>query len=49
MGGFLFRFGVSLKDLGERLKWGWLVRRGLRVRDFFMRRGVFENGKLKIK
>jgi hypothetical protein len=37
MGGVLFRLGVRLKDWGERLRWGWLVRLGLGVRDFVLR------------
>jgi len=49
MGGFIFRLGVRFKDWGERLRWGWLVRLGLRVKDFVFRRGVIENGKIKIE
>jgi len=33
MGGFLFRFGVRLKDKGEQWKWVWLIRLGLRIRE----------------
>jgi hypothetical protein len=33
MGGFIFRLGVSLKDLGERNRWGWLIRLGLKIRE----------------
>jgi hypothetical protein len=48
MGGFVFRLGVRLKDWGERLKWNWLVRLGLGIRDFVLSYGVITNGKIKI-
>jgi hypothetical protein len=49
MGGFIFRLGVSLKDLGERIRRGWLIRLGLAIRDFVLRHGVISDGKIKIK
>jgi hypothetical protein len=49
MGGFIFRLGVSLKDSGERLRWGRLIRLGLAIRDFALRHGVIDNGKIKVK
>jgi hypothetical protein len=49
MGGVVFRLGVSLKDWGERRRWGWLIRLGLGVREFVLRRGVIEDGKIKIR
>jgi hypothetical protein len=39
MGGFIFRLGVSLKDKGEQWKCDWLIRLGLRVREFGMNHG----------
>jgi hypothetical protein len=32
MEGFIFRLGVGIKDLGERLKCNWLIRLGLNIR-----------------
>jgi hypothetical protein len=49
MGGFLYRLGICLKDRGEQRGCGWLIRLGLRIRDFVLRRGVVEDGKIKIK
>jgi hypothetical protein len=49
MGGVIFRLGQSLKDWGERLRWDWLVRLGLGMRDFIFRHGVIEDGKIKIR
>jgi len=49
MGGFLLRLGVRLKDKGEQWKCGWLIRLGLRIREFVFQRGYFENGKIKIE
>jgi hypothetical protein len=49
MGGFIFRLGVSLKDLGERLRQDWLIRLGLGIKDFVFRHGVIEDGKIKIE
>lgn len=48
MGGIIFRLGVSLKDCGERLRWDWLIRLGLGIRDFIFKRGVIEDGRIKI-
>jgi hypothetical protein len=39
MGGFVFRFGVRLKDWGERLKWVWLIGLGLKIREVVLRNG----------
>jgi len=36
MSGFICYIAVRLKDLGERRKWGWLMRLGCRLWD-----GVF--------
>jgi hypothetical protein len=30
--GFIFRRAINLKNLGERLKWPWLVRLGLKLK-----------------
>ncbi|MDR1318785.1 MAG: hypothetical protein LBJ90_04095 [Treponema sp.] len=49
MGGFIYRFGVRVKDKGEQLKWNRLIRLGLFMRDFVLRHGVIEYGKIKIK
>jgi hypothetical protein len=49
MGGFIFRLGVRLKDKGEQWGCDWLIRLGLRIREFILRHGVIENGKTKIK
>jgi hypothetical protein len=49
MGGFIFRLGDRFKDWGELLQWDWLVRLGLRIREFIFQRGVIDNGKIKIK
>jgi len=49
MGGFIFRLGVDLKDKGEQWKCDWLIRFGFSIREFVLRRGVIENGKIKIK
>jgi len=40
---FLWRRGVELKDLGERLGWDWLIGLGYRIK------GMAERGKIKIK
>ena len=48
MGGFLFRLGVRLKDKGEQRKCNWLIRLGLRIREFILEYGVIEDGKIKI-
>jgi hypothetical protein len=42
MKGIIFRLGVRLKDWGERLKCGWLVGLGLKIRE-----GVPGNEKAK--
>jgi hypothetical protein len=39
MTGFLYRRAVTLKELGERLHWDWLVRRGLSLREWVMKHG----------
>ena len=39
MEGFIFRFGVCLKDWGERLKWAWLTGLGLKIKDWVMKHG----------
>jgi hypothetical protein len=49
MGGFIFRMGVRFKDWGERLRWDWLFRLGLGMRDFIFRHGVIEDGRIKIE
>jgi hypothetical protein len=49
MGGFIFRTGGRFKDWGERLRWDWLVRLGLGMKDFIFRHGVIEDGKIKFK
>ena len=49
MGGFLYRFGVCLKDTGEQWKCDGLIRLGLRIRDYVLQNGVIKNGKIKIK
>jgi len=41
MAGFIYRLAIDLKDLGERRKWGWLVRFGYRLQ------GVAYRGKAK--
>jgi hypothetical protein len=33
MGGIIYRTGQCLKDWGERLRWGWMIRLGLWIRD----------------
>jgi hypothetical protein len=39
MGGILFRLGVRLKDKGEQLKRGWLIRLGLKIMERAMKHG----------
>jgi hypothetical protein len=39
MGGFLFRFGVRLKDKGEQWNCGWLIRFGLNIREAVLKHG----------
>jgi hypothetical protein len=39
MGGFLFRFGVGLKEKGEQWKCDWLIRFGLRIREAVLKHG----------
>jgi hypothetical protein len=39
MGGFIYRFSVRVKDKGEQLKWSWLIRLGLRIREAALRYG----------
>ena len=33
MTGFIYRRAIALKDLGERLGWGWLIRVGLGLKE----------------
>jgi hypothetical protein len=40
--GFLYRRAAGLKDLGERLRWDWLVRLGLKIREGVLRYGKAE-------
>ena len=49
MMGFFFRFGTRLKDLGERLKWGWLINLGLEIRVFVFRHWEVEDGRFRFK
>jgi hypothetical protein len=42
LSGWLYRRAINLKDAGERLRWGWLIRLGLRLRDW-----VLDHGKIK--
>jgi hypothetical protein len=39
MGGIIFRIGVRLKDRGEQLKWGLLIRLGLKIMEWVMKHG----------
>ena len=39
--GFIYRRALSLKDLGERLRWNWLIRLGYSLRE------VAYRGKIK--
>jgi hypothetical protein len=39
MGGFIFRLGVRLKELGEQWKYDWLIRLGLNIREKVLRHG----------
>jgi hypothetical protein len=48
MGGFLFRLGVSLKDKGEQWKCDRLIRFGLGIREFVLRRGMIRHGNIKV-
>jgi len=41
MSWFIYRRAIALKDMGERLKWGWLIRVGLGLK------GVAYRGKAK--
>jgi len=40
MKGFIYRFGVSIKDTGENLNCGLIIRLGLAIRDFVAKIGV---------
>ena len=31
--GFIWRRAIDLKDLGERLRWDWLIRIGLGLKE----------------
>jgi hypothetical protein len=42
MAGFIYRFGVALKEAGERRGWPALIRLGLRVKDRAMRGRVWK-------
>ena len=33
MTGFILRRAIAMKDAGERLGWGWLIRAGLRLKE----------------
>jgi len=33
MRGIVYRFGMRLKDAGERAGWAWLIRLGLKIRE----------------
>ena len=33
MTGFLYRRAIALKELGERRRWGWLIRMGFGLRE----------------
>ena len=37
MTGFVWRTALALKNLGERLGWGWLTRIGLCLREVALR------------
>jgi hypothetical protein len=39
MGGIIYRLSVRLKDKGEQLKWSWLIRLGLKIREAALRYG----------
>jgi hypothetical protein len=39
---FLYNRAVARKDLGERLHWDWLIRLGLKLRDWVMGYGKTE-------
>jgi len=41
MTGFIWRRAIALKDMGERLGWGWLIRIGLGLKE------VASHGKIK--
>ena len=33
MTGFIYRRAINLKNLGERLRWGWVIRIGYGLRE----------------
>jgi len=37
MTGFIYRRAINLKNLGERLRWDWLIRIGLGLREVALR------------
>jgi len=37
MTGFIYRRAIALKDMGERLKWDWLIRVGLGLKGVALR------------
>ena len=37
MTGFIYRRAVEIKEMGERLGWGWLIRAGLGLREAALR------------
>ena len=37
MARFLYRRAINLKNMGERLKWDWLIRLGLKLREVAVR------------
>jgi hypothetical protein len=40
MWGFLYRRAEALKEQGERRRWGWLIRLGLKFREWVMEHGT---------
>jgi len=41
MAGFIYRRAIELKNLGERLRWDWLIRIGFTLKE------VAHRGKVK--
>ena len=37
MAGFVYCMAVAMKEMGERIGWGWLVRRGLDLKEVALR------------
>ena len=44
MKGFIYRTAVAVKDLGERLRWAWLIRLGYWIRNLVMKRNIKPDG-----